>query len=49
MQRSLTAIKQWFQRHIVQEVPTGLSVCEFECQATYCDYTIWRNCEKRQK
>ena len=46
---SLTVIKQWFQRHIVQEIPTDLSVCEFDCQATYCDYTIWQKCEKQQK
>ncbi len=49
MSNLLAIIKQWFYGHIIQEVPTNLSICEFDCQATYCDDTIWKNCEKIQK
>ncbi|ACB50912.1 hypothetical protein cce_1562 [Crocosphaera subtropica ATCC 51142] len=46
---SLTIIKQWFHNHLVQEIPSHLSICEFDCKETYCDYHIWQNCEKKQK
>ncbi|WP_107668535.1 DNA primase [Cyanothece sp. BG0011] len=45
----LTPIKQWFHHYLVQEVPSNLSFCEFDCQETYCDRHVWQNCEKIQK
>ncbi|MEK7952722.1 hypothetical protein [Luteolibacter soli] len=32
---------------IVQPVPDGLALCEFECSKTECSMDEWRSCKRR--
>jgi hypothetical protein len=32
---------------IVQPVPDGLALCEFECTKTECSADEWRHCKRR--
>jgi hypothetical protein len=36
---------QWIKDHIVQDVPAGLAVCEFECRQERCSVSQWQACE----
>jgi len=42
---ALVKLWQWIKNGIVQEVPAGLSVCEFQCRRPQCTVTHWRGCE----
>lgn len=39
----------WFLKHLVQEVPDQLSVCEFDCPNNACTISDWLACELRQQ
>jgi len=32
---------------IVQPVPDGLALCEFECEKTECSAEEWKHCKRR--
>lgn len=42
---ALDKLWQWAKNHIVQEVPAGLAVCEFQCRREHCTVSHWRGCE----
>jgi hypothetical protein len=42
---ALVELWRWIKSEIVQDVPAGLAVCEFECQRTHCTVSHWRGCE----
>lgn len=33
--------------HIVQTVPEGIALCEFDCSATECSPETWNHCKRR--
>ena len=33
--------------HIVQTVPDGLALCEFNCSVTQCSEETWSHCKRR--
>jgi hypothetical protein len=35
----------WIKNQIVQDIPAGLAVCEFECRRPQCTVSHWRTCE----
>ncbi len=36
---------QWFRNHIIQDVPEGYAVCEFDCRKSHCTIGDWEKCE----
>lgn len=35
-------------QHLVQTVPEGLAVCEFNCSAGECSQEEWQRCSRRR-
>ena len=38
---------EWFRRQIVEDVPEGDAVCEFDCRKLQCRAGEWETCERR--
>lgn len=38
---------EFVKRHIVDDVPEDLAVCEFDCPYSECNQAIWSACERR--
>lgn len=37
----------WFTRQVVQDVPAGDALCEFDCRKLQCHVGEWESCERR--
>lgn len=37
----------WLRRQIVDDVPEGDAVCEFDCRKLQCNVGEWETCERR--
>jgi len=38
---------QWLKDQMVQDVPEGDALCEFDCRKGQCDEGEWASCERR--
>ena len=40
---------QWGMDQLVQDVPNGIAVCEFDCRRTDCTLHDWAACDRRKR
>ena len=43
----LSGITRRFHKHIAQQVPSSLALCEFGCRVGQCSRGEWEECERR--
>ena len=43
----LFRFRQWVKGQIVQEVPKGIELCEFDCRKEQCAVGEWETCDRR--
>lgn len=37
----------WLWRQVVEDVPAGDAICEFDCRKSQCQVGEWETCERR--
>ena len=37
----------WLRRQVVEDVPAGDALCEFDCRKPQCSTVAWETCERR--
>ena len=37
----------WLRRQVVDDVPPGDALCEFDCRKSQCNEGEWETCERR--
>jgi hypothetical protein len=42
-----TGLRERLLHALVQPVPDGLALCEFDCSRTECSVDEWRHCKRR--
>jgi hypothetical protein len=38
---------RWLKRQIVEDVPSDIAVCEYDCRKEQCLQSEWETCERR--
>ncbi len=39
--------RRWVRNQLVQDVPNGIALCEFDCRKQQCTMKQWAACERR--
>lgn len=42
-----TMLSQWVLNQLIQEVPSNLGLCEFDCRKVQCTQVKWSACSRR--
>jgi hypothetical protein len=45
--RIFSQLWQWVKEQIIQDVPEGVALCEFDCRKQQCRMQEWETCERR--
>jgi hypothetical protein len=45
--KGLSPILHWMGKQIVDEVPSEIALCEFDCDKTQCTLKEWKACPRR--
>lgn len=43
----LQRLANWVLNQIVQDVPEGTGLCEYDCRRLHCSQGEWESCERR--
>ena len=50
----LGRMRDWFrklfpdsEKHLVEQVPNDIALCEFDCRKTQCSFGEWETCARR--